>query len=65
MRKSGKAPTLKQRYLMQSEKMDPDDWLVVKNLPDRMECVNRYSGEQRTVTRQKRVRGKANERIRA
>jgi membrane-bound lytic murein transglycosylase MltF len=49
--KHGKAPTLNQRFLMQREKMDPDDWHVIKNLPDRLECRNRYSGEYKVVMR--------------
>ena len=41
--KHGKKPTVAQRKLMQKWKLDPAMWLVVKDLPDRMELVHRYS----------------------
>lgn len=41
--KHGKNPTVAQRKLMLKWKLDPAVWLVVKDTPDRMELVHRYS----------------------
>lgn len=41
--KHGRKPTVAQRKLMQKWKIDPAVWFVVKDLPDRMELVHRYS----------------------
>lgn len=41
--KHGKKPTREQRKLIQSWKLDPAVWLVVKDTPERMELVHRYS----------------------
>lgn len=43
--KNGKKPTLAQKRLMQEWGLNPADWLVVKDLPDVMLVVNRYSGK--------------------
>ncbi len=41
--KHGKKPTREQMKLLQKWKLDPAVWLVVKDTPDRMELVHRYS----------------------
>lgn len=41
--KNGIAPTLKQKKILEKNKMDPSAWLVYKVLPDRLECVHRYT----------------------
>lgn len=45
--KHGKRPTVAQRKLMQSRRLDPGMWLVVKDTPEKMEIVHRLS--DRTV----------------
>lgn len=41
--KHGKKPTREQRKLLQQWKLDPAVWLIVKDTPDQMELVHRYS----------------------
>lgn len=41
--KHGKRPTREQMKLLQQRKLKPEDWLVVKDTPERMELVHRYS----------------------
>lgn len=41
--KNGKKPTVQQRKLIQSKGLDPAVWLVVKDQPEQMELVHRYS----------------------
>ena len=41
--KHGKKPTVQQRKLIQKNRLDPAVWFVVKDTPDRMELVHRYS----------------------
>lgn len=41
--KNGKAPTREQKILMKVHGLVPENWLVVKNLPDVMEVVSRTS----------------------
>lgn len=41
--KHGRKPTVAQRKLLQKRKLDPSMWLVVKDMPDRLELVHRQS----------------------
>ena len=41
--KHGKKPTREQKKLIQSKGLDPAVWLVVKDTPEKMELVHRYS----------------------
>ena len=41
--KKGKAPTREQKKIMEAAGLVPDDWLVVKNLPNRLVVINRAS----------------------
>ena len=41
--KHGKKPTAAQRKLIASKNLDPAMWLVVKDMPDKMVLVHRYS----------------------
>ena len=41
--KHGRKPTVKQCKLMQSWRLNPADWLVVKDTPEEMWLVHRYS----------------------
>lgn len=51
--KNGKAPTREQKIMMKAHDLVPDNWLVVKNLPDSLEVVirvalKRIGGKPRT-----------------
>lgn len=41
--KNGKAPTLEQKKVMKAHGLVPENWLVVKSLPDVLEVVSRAS----------------------
>lgn len=47
--KHGKKPTRTQRLLMLEWKLDPAMWLVVKDNPERMELVHRYSDKTKRI----------------
>lgn len=53
--KHGKKPTVKQAMLIKKWGMDPYMWLVVKDTPERMELVHRYS-DKTTKVIQKEVK---------
>ncbi len=40
--KHGKKPTRSQRQFIQSKRLNPENWLVVKDTPERMELVHRH-----------------------
>lgn len=51
--KHGCKPTVAQRKLMQKWKLDPSVWLVVKDTPEKMELVHRYSDRtKRTIPKE-------------
>lgn len=41
--KHGKKPTYSQRKFLESLRLNPADWLVVKDTPQEMVLVHRYS----------------------
>ena len=41
--KNGKVPTLEQKKIMKAHGLNPDSWLVVKNLTDSLTIVSRMS----------------------
>ncbi len=41
--KNGKIPTREQKALLKASGLVPENWLVVKNLPDSIEVVSRNS----------------------
>ena len=47
---NGKKPTLAQKKLMAEKQMDPKQWLVVKNLQDRLIIIKRGSRENTGLT---------------
>lgn len=56
--KNGKVPTLEQKKLMKAHGLNPDDWLVIKNLTDAITVVSRASlkkvggrPKQRTISK--------------
>ena len=41
--KHGQKPTKKQSIFIKDHGLNPENWLVVKDTPERMELVHRYS----------------------
>ena len=41
--KNGKKLTLNQKKFLQKWNLNPEEWLVTKDTPERMELVHRYS----------------------
>lgn len=55
--KHGKKPTVAQRKLIQSRKLDPAVWLVTKDTPERMELVHRHSDKTMRVIHKENCNG--------
>lgn len=50
MRASGKRPTRRQKMIMAKWRLQPDNWLVVKDLPHgEMHVIHRVSGKERII----------------
>lgn len=49
--KNGKKPTREQRKLIQQRRLDPAVWLVIKDTPEEMVLVHRYSDKTTKVIR--------------
>lgn len=47
--KHGKKPTVNQRQFIHSKRLNPENWYVTKDTPDRMELVHRHF-EKKTRT---------------
>lgn len=47
--KNGKKPTVAQKKLIASWRLNSDNWLVVKNTSTEMVIVHRISGKQRII----------------
>ena len=47
--KHGKNPTVQQKKLMVKWRLDPTMWLVVKDMPERMELVHRHFDNTRKI----------------
>ncbi|ACV64879.1 hypothetical protein Dtox_4212 [Desulfofarcimen acetoxidans DSM 771] len=47
--KQGKRPTRRQKELMSRAKLNPDNWLVVKNLLDCLHLKHRTTGKKRVL----------------
>lgn len=47
--KHGKKPTREQKKLLQRWKLDPAVWFVVKDTPEQMELVHRYSDRTKRI----------------
>ena len=43
--KNGKRPTLNQKKFIKSKGLDPADWLIVKDTPEEMQIIHRYSSK--------------------
>ena len=50
--KHGTRPTVAQKKLLKEKRLDPDNWLVVKNQPDRMEIVHRFGPARRVIVKE-------------
>ena len=51
--KHGKKPTAAQRKLMQKWKLDPANWMVVKDTPTEMTLVHRhFDGKTKTIPKE-------------
>lgn len=56
--KHGKKPTVQQRKLIQKNGLDPAVWLIVKDTPEAMSLVHRYSDRTtRTIHKEKHNEG--------
>lgn len=53
--KNGKVPTLVQKKVMKEHGLVPENWLVVKNLPDELEVVSRLSLKKPDTKRKTRI----------
>lgn len=51
--KNGKRPTVAQKKEIKSMRLNPENWLVVKNTPRELVIVHRLSGKQRVIKREK------------
>lgn len=49
--KNGKRPTRAQKLLMQSIRLNPANWLVVKDTPEEMTVVHRISENTRIISK--------------
>jgi len=47
--KHGKNPTAKQKAVMKKCRLNPDNWLVVKNLQTELHIINRETGQARVL----------------
>jgi hypothetical protein len=47
--KNGKRPNRTQKEVIKSSGLNPENWLITKNLPNKMHLVNRESGKERII----------------
>lgn len=47
--KNGKRPTRKQKILIKQRGLNPENWLVMKNLPKEMHIVHRVTGKTKVL----------------
>ena len=45
--KNGKKPTNSQREFIKSKKLNPENWLVVKDTPEEMVLISRKNAEEK------------------
>ena len=50
--KHGKKPTVAQKKILKGKGLNPDNWLIIKNLPDKMEIIHRQSMKTRTIPKE-------------
>ncbi|MEZ2660536.1 DUF6906 family protein [Aneurinibacillus aneurinilyticus] len=47
--KQGRKPTRKQKLAMKAVRLNPENWLVTKNLPGELHLVHRETDSRRTI----------------
>ncbi|MED0673165.1 hypothetical protein P4S95_23605 [Aneurinibacillus aneurinilyticus] len=47
--KNGKRPTRKQKLAMEAVRLNPENWLVTKNLPGELHLVHRETNRERKL----------------
>lgn len=47
--KNGKNPTVRQKMLIKSCNLNPENWLIYKNIDGRLHLVHRNTGTTRVV----------------
>ncbi|MDQ0269973.1 DUF6906 family protein [Cytobacillus purgationiresistens] len=47
--KNGKNPTVKQKKIIQSSGLNRENWLVVKNLPEKLVIVHRNTNQTKSI----------------
>lgn len=47
--KNGKKPTRRQKLAIKAVGLNPKNWLVIKNLQDKLHIVHRETGRQREI----------------
>ncbi len=47
--KQGKKPTKKQKLAIAAARLNPDNWLVIKNLPGELHLQHRFTGRVRVL----------------
>ena len=50
--KNGKRPTRAQKKLMSQYKLNYENWLVIKDTPEQMTVVHRYSNQTRVIPKE-------------
>ncbi len=51
--KNGKNPTKAQKIYLKGYGLNPDNWLIVKNTPEEMQLVHRYTSTTRRIVKRK------------
>ena len=47
--KHGKNPTRKQKMFIKKNKLNPENWLIVKDCSECFEIVHRFTGKRRKI----------------
>jgi hypothetical protein len=47
--KNGKRPNRSQKEIIRSSGLNPENWLITKNLPEKMHLLNRETGKTRII----------------
>jgi hypothetical protein len=47
--KNGKRPNRSQKEVIRSSGLYPENWLIIKNLPNKLHLVNRESGKAKII----------------
>ena len=52
--KHGKCPTRRQKELLQARRLDPDNWYVIKDTPQKLEVLHRHSLKSKMIPKEAR-----------